>query len=172
MRAGGDRMMDLREIAARARRGDVEAVRLLHFGDGTQRESDPAWAALCAVAGPRFRDAADTWTPQPRAVPPGGIDFHRLHCLALDRLPELLALLLPEGQEGGTAAGAWAWHGWHPLRPELVQVCLLGGTWTEPNTGRSGRDLVSLYGHMFGVGNGRAARMLAEWLGAEVRAYA
>jgi hypothetical protein len=78
---------------------------------------------------------------------------------------------LPDGHEAGSWGGRWCWIGSHPLRPEPVHVCLTVGIWNEPNTGRAGLDLVSLYSHVFGVSPGRGAHLLAQWLGAEVRAY-
>ena len=162
----------LRDLAVRCRQRDLVAIRLLHFSDGAPRPTDPDWTAFIDAAAPEFCTRIDRDIPKPRLVASDGIDFHRLHCLALDRLEELLDFLLPEGHEGATAGGRWSWNGHHPQRREMVQVCLLVGTWAEPNTGKSGRDLISLYGHMFGVSPGRAAHMLAEWLGAEIRAYA
>lgn len=100
-------------------------------------------------------------------TPPGKIDFFRIHALALDRLGDLLAVLLPTGTETDDAR----WLGCHPDRPMLVSVSLLSGCWDEPNTGRAGRDLVSLTAHCCGLSQAAAARRLAAWLGAEERRY-
>lgn len=105
--------------------------------------------------------------PWKRTVPPGQLDFWRIHAFALDQLDDLLAVLLPNGtREGAT------WGGWHPDRPGMVNVCLLGGAWDEPGTGRGGRDLVSLVAYLGGLGQGQAARWLASWTGIEGRRYA
>ena len=165
---------NVHDLALRARQGELSAIRALHFGTPHDRAPVAADLRFCHLAGPTLIDLLDKQTP-PRPHPPlrrGGIDFHRLHCLALDRLPELLAVILPQGREAGSWGGRWCWIGSHPMRPESVHVCLMVGVWTEPNTGRAGLDLVSLYSHVFGVSHGRGAHLLAQWLGAEVRAYA
>jgi hypothetical protein len=145
-----------------------EQVRALHFGTPSDWDTagDQDWQRFVAVAAAMHPPVKTPYTP------PGGINFFRLHALALDRLDELLDDILPDGHEGPTDAGHWAWHGSHPERRELVQVDLMVGAWTEPNTGKSGKDLVSLYGRIYGVSNGRAAHMLAEWLNADVVAHA
>ncbi len=165
-------MLDEHDLALRARRGEIEAIRALHFQPGHKRSFDPDALEFCLRAGPTFVHLIDKHVPRRPAILRSGIDFYRLHALALDRLDELLAVILPEGHEGGGWGGRWCWIGAHPLRPERVEVCLLIGCWNEPNTGAAGLDLVSLYSHVFGVSPGRGAHLLAEWLGAEVRAYA
>ena len=105
------------------------------------------------------------WQPPPST--PGRLDFWRIHALALDRLADLLAAFLPVGSETADAC----WEGWHPQRYVLVRVCLLSGAWSEPSTGRSGPDLVSLIAHLFGLRQGAAAARLARWLDVEVVAY-
>jgi hypothetical protein len=162
----------LAELRRQCRAGETDAVCLLHFGDGAPAAVNADWDTFVVLAAQEFRRLQGHTEPARRAVPPGRIDFHRLHCLALDRLPELLAFLLPIGTEAPSEAGNWCWFGSHPNRRIIVAVCLLSGAWDEPATGKGGRDLVSLYGHLFGVSGGRAAHMLAEWLGAELRAYA
>lgn len=102
------------------------------------------------------------------APTPGRLDFHRIHALALDRLDEVIDWFLPIGRE---TEGAY-WEGHHPLRPELVRVSLLTGAWSEPNTGRSGPDLVSLVARLFGMRQGAAAAALARKLKVEVIAHA
>jgi hypothetical protein len=126
------------------------------------------------LAGPEFCARLEKHAPEPKpnTTRPGAIDFRRLHCLALDQLDELLAVILPDGQEAKSWGGRWCWIGSHPLRPEPVHVCLMVGVWNEPNSGRAGRDLVSLYAHLFGISGSRAAHLLAQFLGAEVRNYA
>ena len=146
----------------------AEQIRALHFGPPSDWDTagDQDWQRFIAIA------AAAQPPPPKRYVPPGGIDFFRLNALALDRMDELLRDILPDGHEGPTDAGHWAWHGSHPQRRELVQVDLMVGAWTEPNTGKSGKDLLSLCAHLFGVSNGRAAHLMADWLDVGVRAHA
>lgn len=99
-------------------------------------------------------------------VPPGRLDFYRINALALDRLGDILDLLLPAGGETPDAY----WVGAHSARPMTIRVSLLSGAWEEINTGRTGRDLISLVAHLFGLPQAAAARRLAAWLGAsEVR---
>ncbi len=166
---------ELQELARRCRLDDRAAIRILHFAPGADLSPRCAvqWEAACIQQG----RATLAWLfpkgePQLRPVPPGGIDFHRLHCLALDRLPELIAMALPDGREIGDGRGRWCWAGSHPQRPELVHLNLLTGSWDEPNTGRAGLDLVSFFARVFGLSPGRAAHEMARWLGAEVRQYA
>lgn len=130
-----------------------------------------------SAAGDRFRARMDAaaWPrglPWKRPLRPGGLDFWRIHAFALDFLPELLAVLLPEGARTITGGGADAWVGWHPDRPEPIAVCLLGGAWDEPGTGAGGRDLVGLVAHLTGQGQGQAARWLAGFCGIEGRRHA
>lgn len=164
----------VRDLAARARRGDLEAMRLLHFGEYPWQKLEDYEYGYWIIAAVEFRRIEYGRNPPARhpGVPPGSLDFFRLHALALDRLDELLAFILPEGHEGPTASGRWVWFGHHPQRPELVTVCLLTGAWSEPNAGCGGRDLVSLYGHVFGVSPGRAYHMMAEFLDVDAVAYA
>jgi hypothetical protein len=104
---------------------------------------------------------------QPPASTPGRIDFWRINALALDRLGDVVTTFLPVGGETDDAF----WEGYHPERPSMVRVSLLTGAWTEPNTGRSGTDIVSLIGHLFGLRQGLAAARLARWLNVEVVAH-
>ena len=97
----------------------------------------------------------------PPYTPPGRLDFYRIHAHALDRLGDVLALLLPDGAETDDAR----WIGSHPKRPLRISVSLLSGCWEEVDTGRTGPDLVSLVAHLFGIRQGEAARRLAQWLG-------
>ena len=109
-----------------------------------------------------FVNAARSYAPK------GKLDFFRIHSLTLDRLGDFLTLILPEGSETYDAR----WLGAHPLRPILVSVSLLSGAWEEPDTGRAGRDLVSLTAYLLGVSQTAAARRLAAWLGASEVRYA
>ena len=76
----------------------------------------------------------------------------------------VLTLVLPDGAQTDDAR----WIGSHPERPVLVSVSLLSGAWEEPDTGRTGRDLVSLVAHLFGLSQAQAARRLAADTGAIV----
>ena len=105
---------------------------------------------------------------QPPYTSPGQLDFFRIHAYALDRLGDVLATFLPHGAE---LPGAY-YVGSHPDRPILVRVCLLGGAWNEAETGQSGRDLVSLIAHLFGMSQAQAARKLSAWLGIAAVAHA
>lgn len=112
------------------------------------------------------RPVTGRWEPPPPT--PGRLDFWRINALALDRLGDVLTAFLPVGQE---TEGAY-WEGHHPARPIMVRVSLLTGAWAEPDTGRSGRDLVSLTAHLFGLKPGQAAVRLARFINVEVVAYA
>lgn len=101
-------------------------------------------------------------------APPGRLDYFRIHAYALDRLGDVLAAFLPEGMEQPGAC----YIGQHPDRPIPVTVSLLTGAWNEPQTGASGRDLVSLVAHLFGFNQAQAARKLARWLNIAAVAYA
>ena len=167
-------------LAMGARLGDLDALRELHFGTPEQRARwaetpfgsiSPEFMAAGSVA--MAKQVADLVPWQPQAAKPGQIDFRRIHAFALDRLPKLVAHILPDGREQAGFGGArWCWVGSHPQRPEMVEVCLLIGAWSEPNSGRAGRDLCSLYANMFGVSAGRGAHMLAEFCRLELRQYA
>jgi hypothetical protein len=167
-------------LAIGARLGDLDALRELHFGTPEQRArwkktnviaDSPEFMAAATVEMEKWMAGRLSW--QPRPARPGQIDFHRIHAMALDHLAELIAHILPNGREQTGFGGArWCWVGSHPQRPEMVEVCLLIGAWNEPNSGRAGRDLCSLYSHMFGVSAGRGAHMLAEFCGLELRQYA
>jgi hypothetical protein len=106
--------------------------------------------------------------PAPRRT---GLDFGRVNAFALDRLDELLTLVLPIGAEIATPAGRLAWEGWHPDRKIIVRVNLLTGAWDEPVTGLGGRDLVSLAAHILGLQQIQAARQLAAWCGISGRCH-
>jgi hypothetical protein len=156
------------ELARLARSGDIHAMRALHFGPSWDAGRPPGGWFTTALAAARAELEAETEADKTRRRRPrsvqGRIDFFRIHALALDRLAEVIAVILPIGEEGPSARGRWCWRGHHPNRPAVVQVCLLAGAWYEPDSGRGGVDLVSLYSHMFGVKNSRAAAMLADLL--------
>jgi hypothetical protein len=107
------------------------------------------------------------WQPPPPT--PGRVDFFRIHALALDRLGDVLMWFLPEGSKTGLGT---FWEGHHPTRQLMVRVSLLSGAWAEPDTGASGKDLVSLTAHLFGLPQGKASVALARKLGVAVFAHA
>jgi hypothetical protein len=146
-------------------------VNTLHFPHptGVPIENDEFWSAANAEFRRRLFPHGE---PGPRAPRPGLIDFGRIHAFALDRLPELLKLVLPIGTESASPTGAWVWLGSHPDRPVIVAVNLLTGAWDEPDTGQGGPDLVSLTAHLFGLRPVEAAQRLAAWLGVEARRHA
>jgi hypothetical protein len=146
-------------------------VNTLHFRHTTSApiENDEFWSAANAEFRRRLFPQGE---PGPRAPTPGRIDFGRIHAFALDRLTDLLALVLPIGVETASATGAWVWLGSHRDRPVIVAVNLLTGAWDEPVTGQGGPDLVSLTAHLFGLRPVEAARRLAAWLGVEARRHA
>ena len=124
-----------------------------------------------------FRKRLDTETwpkgaPWTRRRTFGGLDFWTVNALALDRLEKLLAILLPEGFDGFSDAGGRAWIGSHPDRPVTVAVDLLSGGWDELDTGQGGSDPISLVAHVAGIGQGQAARWLADWIGTRGRRHA
>ena len=122
------------------------------------------------AAGEQFRRRLDAeiWPkglPWERRIRPGDIDFWRIHAFGLEVLDELLSILLPIGAEGFTTLGSLAWIGSHPDRSTVVAVNLLTGAWDDPVIGAGGPDLISLVAHLAGIGQGQAARWLAEWCG-------
>ncbi len=132
---------------------------------------------MLSEAGAAFRARLDAeiWpkdAPWERPRKPGHLDFWRIHCAALDRLDELLALLLPNGREGSTALGELVWVGLLPHWQGIIFVNLMTGAWNEPAAERGGRDLIGLAARMGGMGQGQAARWLAEWTGIEGRRHA
>lgn len=158
----GQTPMDRPALAAAARRGDVARMRELHGIDAALVRLEPGLQAAWAEAG---REWSERLNPPRRPVRPGGIDFVRLHALALDRLDDLLADMLPEGSDVVTADGWIAWRGRRPGHASPVDVDLLIGRWDQYDTGRGGHDLVSLRAFLDdGSTMGRAARSLAAWL--------
>jgi hypothetical protein len=145
-------------------------VNTLHFPNVTRLPIENL--EFCSAANAEFRRRLfPHGEPGPRAPMPGQIDFGRVHAFALDRLSELLVLVLPIGTESPSPTGAWVWLGSHPDRPIIVAINLLTGAWDEPTTGHGGRDLVSLVAHLFALRPVEAACRLAAWLGVEARRH-
>ena len=119
-----------------------------------------AGAAFCASLDRSAWPGGAPWTRNPK---PGAPDFWRIHSIALDNLPELLASLLPYGGYTVNDGGFTVWRGQHQDRPEPVEVDVLCGGWSEPRTGCGGADLVSFVGHVTGQGQGQAARWLSRF---------
>jgi len=95
----------------------------------------------------------------PRRPP---IDFGRIAAVALDRAEVLVASWLPAGKRVG--------HEWQcgSLAGDAGSSCsvnLRTGAWGDFATDEAGGDLVSLYAAIHHIGQGRAARELAEQLG-------
>ncbi len=130
-----------------------------------------------AEAGREFRKRldAETWpkgSPWAKRRTFGGIDYWHVNAFALDRLEKLLAILLPDGSRGVSESGSPAWIGWHLDRPITIAVDLLSGAWDELDTGYGGPDPISLVAHVAGLGQGTAARWLADWIGTRGRRHA
>jgi hypothetical protein len=129
---------------------------------------------------PHWRDAARWFTkrldddmrrryrggklPWERSVEVGQIDWWRIHSYALDRLDELLAVVLPHGE---LVDGDTAWRARHDEYSPWIVVQLLSGAWSEPATGKRGADLVGLVARIYGMSHRRAAIFLAQQLGIE-----
>jgi len=99
------------------------------------------------------------------AAPPGGrIDFAAINRAAMTRLPDLLAQWLPDGRREGVE-----WVARNPRRPDRrpgsFKINLETGRWADFATGDAGGDPVSLAAYLAGIGQGAAARRIAEMLG-------
>lgn len=95
---------------------------------------------------------------------PGPIDFERINAAALARLPELLRRWLPDGRELGGEYVAR-----NPRRadrrPGSFKVNMATGRWADFATGDRGGDVISLAAYLGNIGQGDAARALADMLG-------
>jgi hypothetical protein len=95
------------------------------------------------------------------------IDFKEINEAALNAMPTLLARWLPGGKRIGKEYIAR-----NPTRedrrPGSFKVVIVGhraGVWADFATGDRGGDPISLAAYLFGLGQGEAARKLAEMLG-------
>jgi putative DNA primase/helicase len=99
-------------------------------------------------------------------IPPdaGRVDFQRVAADALQRADAVLCRWLPEGKRQGSEYTAL-----NPTRsdstPGSFSVNVVTGKWSDFATGDKGGDLVSLVAYLDGIGQGDAARRLAEFCG-------
>lgn len=91
------------------------------------------------------------------------LDFKLIAATALASADSLVPLWLPDGKRSG--------HEWSALNPTRgdgkagsFSVNLNSGVWADFATGDKGGDLVSLYAYLHGMGQGDAARALADQL--------
>lgn len=99
----------------------------------------------------------------------GKVDFAGVNRAALDHLPALLRMWLPDGVR---RRGEWVAR--NPRRsdrhPGSFSINLRTGRWADFATGDAGGDPISLAAYLFGTGQADAARSLALALGVEWRA--
>ncbi len=92
------------------------------------------------------------------------IDFQGINLAAMRALPVLLRRWLPDGRQRGREYVAR-----NPTRndrsPGSFAINLVNGRWADFADGAKGRDVVSLYAYLRGIGQGEAARELADMLG-------
>jgi hypothetical protein len=91
------------------------------------------------------------------------VDFRQIASAALASLDSLVLQWLPEGRREG--------HEWKSLNPTRADsavgsfsINLRTGCWADFATGDKGGDPVSLYAYLQGIGQGEAAKRLAEQL--------
>jgi hypothetical protein len=93
-----------------------------------------------------------------------GIDFAGINRAALRRIDLILARWLPGGRHEGVEYVVK-----NPRRedhrPGSFKINVTTGAWGDFATGDRGRDLVSLAAYLYGIGQGVAARRLAQMLG-------
>ena len=92
------------------------------------------------------------------------IDFAAVNAAALARLPDLVRTWLPGGRVNGREYVAR-----NPLRTDRrlgsFSINLHTGKWGDFAIGVHGGDVVSLFAYLKGIGQGEAARYLADLLG-------
>jgi hypothetical protein len=101
--------------------------------------------------------------PWEHSIAVGQVDYWRVHCFALDRLDELLGIILPDGD----VIDGSAWRGRHDARCNWITVSLIGGQWSDQKAMKRGRDVISLCSHVYGMKPRQAAIGLGQWLGIE-----
>ena len=92
------------------------------------------------------------------------LDFDKINSVALHALPVLLARWLPNGRRRGRR-----WHALNPLRNDhhlgSFSIDLATGRWADfADSAAKGGDVVSLYAYLRNLGQGDAARELADLL--------
>jgi hypothetical protein len=91
------------------------------------------------------------------------IDFEKINCTALSALPILLRRWLPEGRLQGRE-----WVARNPTRDDRrlgsFSINLSTGRWADFADSAAGGDVVSLYAYLRNLGQGAAARELAQLL--------
>ena len=94
------------------------------------------------------------------------IDFTGINKVAMSRILDLLARWLPGGRLEGREFVAI-----NPRRPDRrlgsFRINVENGRWADFAIGVKGGDIVSLAAYLAGVGQGEAARELAEMLGVD-----
>ncbi len=92
------------------------------------------------------------------------IDFEAINQAALVRLPDILSRWLPNGRREGSE-----WVAINPRRRDQragsFKINIETGRWCDFATGDKGGDPVSLAAYLAGVGQGEAARRVADMLG-------
>lgn len=126
------------------------------------------WQAACAEftrwVDDRLRQQHRGVLPWERPVAAGQIDYWKVHAYALDRLPELLCMILLDGEltDGGTT-----WRGRHDPAGDWFEVSMLSGQWCNASRRRRGWCLVGLVADIYRMPSWRAAQRLAQQLGIE-----
>ena len=92
------------------------------------------------------------------------VDFEGLNRTALDVLPALLRRWLPGGRLEGDEYVARNPRR-HDRSPGSFKVNTRSGKWADFATGDGGGDVISLAAYLFDLGQGEAARRLADMLG-------
>jgi hypothetical protein len=91
------------------------------------------------------------------------LDFDKINSVALHALPVLLARWLPNGRRRGRR-----WYALNPLRSDRhigsFSVDIASGRWADFATGDTGADVINLYAYLRNLGQGDAARELAQLL--------
>ena len=94
------------------------------------------------------------------------LDFQGINSRALSNAESILARWLPDGGREGTE-----WVALNPRRSDKrlgsFKVNLRTGKWADFAAGKSGGDLVSLAAYLFDLGQGEAARKVADMLGVD-----
>lgn len=122
--------------------------------------------SFTAARAERFVNSSARGTNQSRNRRQAGqVDFTRINCAALARLPDILARWLPGGRIEGTEYVAL-----NPRRadrrPGSFKVNLKTGQWADfAIESARGRDVVSLAAYLGGIGQVEAAERLAAMLG-------